>query len=81
MVSHIEVSLPEKPITPNNIGEDIKSPHKQIWKEDLFVKHEKNKSSTFFRLPYQSNTSIMEKKSPLFTYFYKYQVMQLFQYM
>ena len=51
VVSYIEVSLPEKPITPNNIGEAIQGPHKRIWKESLFVKYEKNKYSTFFRLP------------------------------
>ena len=27
VVSHIEVSLPEKPITPNKIGEAIKGTH------------------------------------------------------
>ena len=63
MVTHIEVSLTEKHITPNNIGEAIKGPHKQIWKEALLVKYEKNKSSTFFRLPHQSNTLFMEQRS------------------
>ena len=63
MVSHTEVSLPENPITPNNIGEAIKGLYKQIWKESLFVKYDKKNSSTFFRQPYQSNTSLMEKRS------------------
>ena len=63
MVSHIEVSIPEKPITTNNIGEAIKGPNKQIWIEYLFVKYDKNKSSTFFRIPYQSNNSLMEQVS------------------
>ena len=63
MVSHIEVSLQEKPTTPNTIGESIKCPHKQIWKEALFVKYDKNKSSTLFWLPCQSNTSLMEQRS------------------
>ena len=63
MVSHIEVSLPEKPITTNNISESIKVPHRQIWKEALFVKYENNKLSTFSRLTYQSNTSLMEQVS------------------
>ena len=62
MVSHIEVSLPEKPITPNNIGEAIKGPHKQIWKEYLVVKYDKNKSSTLFWIPQQSDTSLMEQR-------------------
>ena len=47
VVSHIDVSLPEKPTTPNNIGEAIKCPHKQIWEEASFVKYDKNKLSTF----------------------------------
>ena len=51
MISHIEVSLPEKPITPNNIGESIKGPRKQIWKEALFVKYDKNKYSTLLLIP------------------------------
>ena len=63
MVSHIEVSLPEKHITPNKIGEAIKGRHKQIWNETLFVKYEKNKSSNFFWITYQSNTSLMEQRS------------------
>ena len=29
VVSHIEVSIPEKPLTPNNIGEAIKFPQRQ----------------------------------------------------
>ena len=32
VVSHIEVSLPYKHITPNKIGEAIKNTHKQIRK-------------------------------------------------
>ena len=63
MVSHIDVSLPEKPTTPNNIGEAIKCPHKQIWEEASFVKYDKNKSSNLFWLAYQSNTSLMEQRS------------------
>ena len=48
VVSHIDVSHPEKHIAPNNIGEAIKFPHKTIWKEALLVKYEKNKSSELF---------------------------------
>ena len=48
VVSHIEVSLRDKPMIPNNIGEAIKGPHKQIWKEALSVKYDKNISSAFF---------------------------------
>ena len=72
VVLHIEFSLPKKPITSNSIDEAIKGPHKQIWKEALFLKYDKNKSSTFFA--YHDN-----QIPPLFTYFYKYQGMQLFQ--
>ena len=53
MVSHIEVSLPEKPITTNNIGEAIKGPHKQIWKEYLFVKYDKKTIVSLFKILYQ----------------------------
>ena len=63
MVSHIEVSLPEKNIDPNKIGEAIKGPHNKTLKEALFLKYDKNKSSNLFWLLYQSNTSLMEQRS------------------
>ena len=68
MVSHIEASIPDKPITLDNIFEAIKVPHKQIRKEALFVKYDKNKCSTFFRLTYQSNTSLMEQRSSVHSF-------------
>ena len=37
-------SLPENPLTKNNIGGSPKDPHRQFWKEDLFVKYDKNKN-------------------------------------
>ena len=37
VVSNLEVLLPEKPPTPNNIGGRLKGPQRQIRKEDLFV--------------------------------------------
>ena len=44
VVSHIEVSLPEKLLTPKSIGEDLKGPKRQFWEEALFVKYYKNKN-------------------------------------
>ena len=78
VVSHIIFSHPEKPKTPNNIDEAIKGPHKQIWKEALFVKYNNNKSSTLFG--YHANKiPPLCYKGPTFTYLYNDQVMQLFQ--
>ena len=37
--SHLEVCLPEKPLTPKNIVEDLKGPQKQSCKEALFVQY------------------------------------------
>ena len=51
MFSKLGVSLPEKPITPKKIGEDIKGPHRQFWKEALFILYDKNKKSTFSQIP------------------------------
>ena len=48
MVSHIEVSLPDKPCIPNNIGETLKGRQRQLWKEALFVQYDKSK---IFSLP------------------------------
>ena len=45
LFSHIEDCLPEKHLTPKNIGEDVKGPQRQFWKEDLFVQYNKNKNS------------------------------------
>ena len=44
MVSHIELCLPKKPPAPNNIGEGLKGPQRQFWKEALFVQYDKNKN-------------------------------------
>ena len=41
MVSHLEVLLPEKPPTRNNIGKILKDPQRQFWKEALFVQYDK----------------------------------------
>ena len=44
VVSHLEVCLPEKPLTPENIGESFKGHHRKFWKEDLFVQYDKKNS-------------------------------------
>ena len=44
MVSHFEVILPDKTITPNNIGEYLKGPQRQLWNEALFVQYNKNQN-------------------------------------
>ena len=36
LVSHLEVRLPKKPPTPNNIGGALGGPQRQFWKEALF---------------------------------------------
>ena len=58
VVSHIEVHLPEKKITPKNIGEGLKVPHRQSWKDFLSVQYDKKTISALFFLPYQSNPSL-----------------------
>ena len=44
VVLYLEVFLPDKPITPNNICEYLNGPNIQFWKESLFVKYDKNKN-------------------------------------
>ena len=39
VVSHLDVILSEKPLTPKNIGEDVKSPQIHFWREALFVQY------------------------------------------
>ena len=36
-VSHLEVRLPKKPTTPNNIGGGLNCSQRQFWKEAVFV--------------------------------------------
>ena len=60
--SHLEFSLPKKPPTPNNIGEDLKVPHRQFWKEALFLFNmTETEMLAFFWIPPQSNTSLKEQ--------------------
>ena len=51
MVSHIEVRLLEKPPTPSSIGDGLKVPQRQLWKEDLFVQYYKNKNTILLLAP------------------------------
>ena len=44
MVLHLWVSLPEDPLTPNNIGDFFKGPQRQWWKKALFDQYNKNKN-------------------------------------
>ena len=37
VVSHLQVLLPKKPLTPNNLGDALGGPQRQFWKESLFV--------------------------------------------
>ena len=38
------IFLPNEPPTPNDTGEDLKGPQRQLWQEVIFVQYEKNKS-------------------------------------
>ena len=51
VVSHLEVSPPKKPPTPNNIGKGLKGTKRQLWKESLFVKYDKNKNVRLISYP------------------------------
>ena len=67
MISHIEVRIPEKPLTSKNIDEYLKDPQIQLWKEALFMQYDKKKYQTSFgshtnHIPTSSN------KDPMFTH-------------
>ena len=51
VVSHLEFCLPEKPPTAKNIGEVLKVPRRQLWKEALFLKYDKNKHVSLILAP------------------------------
>ena len=51
LVSHLEVSLPKKPPITKNILEGFKGPQRQFWKEDLFVRYDKNKRFSLLSAP------------------------------
>ena len=44
VVSYLEVPLPYKPLTPNKIGEALKGPQIQFWKEASFLQCDNNKN-------------------------------------
>ena len=51
MVSHLEVSLSEKPLTPKTIGEALNGPQRQFYNEALFVQYDKNKNVSLLLYP------------------------------
>ena len=48
VVSHLEVRLPKKTLTPNNIGEALGGLQRQFCKEALFVLYDKNNRLQLF---------------------------------
>ena len=51
VVSHPEVHIPVKSLFPNKIGEYLKVTQRQLWKEYLFLKYEKNKNVSLLYPP------------------------------
>ena len=51
VVSHLEFCLPEIPPTPNNIGEGLKCPQIQFYKEALFVQYNNNENISLISDP------------------------------
>ena len=51
VVSHLEVRLPKKPPTQNNIGDALGGPQRQFWKESIFVQYDKNKNVSLLSAP------------------------------
>ena len=51
VVSHLEVRLPEKPLTLKNIGKVLKGPQRKICKETSFVQYEKDKNVSLLSDP------------------------------
>ena len=51
LVSHLEVLIPKKPLTINNIVEGLKGLQRQFWKEALFVQYDKNKNASLIFPP------------------------------
>ena len=62
VVSDLEVCLPDKPITPDNIGEALNGPHGQLRKEALFVQCENNKNVSLIFLSYLKNNYLTEQR-------------------
>ena len=55
VVSHLEVRLPKKPPTTNNIGDALEGTQRQLWKEALFVQYDKNKNVSLTSAPISIN--------------------------
>ena len=51
VVSHLEVYLTDKHLTPKNIGEALKFPQRNFWKENVFVKNYKNENANLLSAP------------------------------
>ena len=51
VVSNLEFRLPNKPPTPNNIGEGLSGPQRQLYKETPFVQYYKNCFLALFQIP------------------------------
>ena len=51
VVSHLEVRLPKKPPTPNNICDDLGGSQRKFWKEALFFQYDKNKNVSLLSAP------------------------------
>ena len=51
VVSNIEVTLPEKPLTQKNIGKSLKGHQRQWQKESLFVQYDNNENVNIILAP------------------------------
>ena len=51
MVSHLEVCLPKKSLTPKNIGGALGGPQRKFLKEALFVQYGRNKNVSLLSAP------------------------------
>ena len=61
VVSHLEFFIPKKPPTPKNIGEVLKGPQRQLYKNLYLLNKKRTEILALFRIPSQSNTSLKEK--------------------
>ena len=51
MFLNLEFSLPNKPLTPKDIGGALKGLHIKFWKEALFFQYDKNKNIILILAP------------------------------
>ena len=68
VISHLEVCIPNKPPTPKNIGGGLKVPHRKLWKENLFVKYDKNKIYSLLLDPIPIKSLSEGKKSSVHSF-------------